>query len=266
MIYIIIKGSTMLIGTFLVWAGIGLILSALPLIIFLLYLVLFKKLARTSEHLLLVSVPSLIGYVMVFIVFYKNNSYSNLIAMMLAMSAFLITFLYVYWYSNNVRQKTALLTCGKRLPEFAVQNTHGNQVNSSILQGNKALIFFYRGNWCPLCMAQINEIAASYKKFSDKNIDVMFISPQPSHNTQKLAKKFNLPFKFYTDLNNKSAKKLGISHVFGLPMGFQLLGYESETVYPTVIAIDGKGVILYNDQAKNYRLRPEPEELLKIFD
>jgi peroxiredoxin len=115
-------------------------------------------------------------------------------------------------------------------------------------------------------MAQIDEIAASYKKFADNNINVVFIAPQSSKNTQKLAEKFNLDFKFYTDENNQSAKKLGIAHAYGLPMGFQVLGYDSETVYPTVIAIDENGIILYNDQTDNYRLRPEPEDLLKIFD
>ena len=186
--------------------------------------------------------------------------------MMLAMSAFGLTLLYIYWYSNNARIKAPLLTNGKALPEFNVQDSQGCAFSSQTLIGQKAIIFFYRGNWCPLCMAQIDEIAAAYKKFAEGKINVVFIAPQPSKNTKKLAEKFNLDFKFYTDTDNQSAKKLGIAHAYGLPMGFQMIGYESDTVYPTVIAIDENGVILYNDQTENYRLRPEPQDLLKIFD
>lgn len=266
MCFIIIQGISIILNTHLIWLGLGLILSALPFMTFLSNLLLVNKIARTSQHLFLVSFPSLAGYAMVFIVFYEDNSYTNLIAMMYAMSAFLITILYIYWYSNNARKKSPLITNGKALPEIFVQDFEGNQVNLQTLHDQKALIFFYRGNWCPLCMAQIVEIAASYKKFADGNINVVFIAPQSSKNTQKLAGKFNLNFKFYTDENNQSAKKLGIAHAYGLPMGFQVLGYDSETVYPTVIAIDENGIILYNDQTDNYRLRPEPEDLLKIFD
>ncbi len=114
-------------------------------------------------------------------------------------------------------------------------------------------------------MAQIDEVASAYQKFKANNIDVIFISPQSSKNTKRLASKFNLGFRFYIDKNNKAAKQLGILHKFGLPMGLQVLGYESHSVYPTIIAVDEKGVIMYSDQTSNYRVRPEPEELLKIF-
>jgi peroxiredoxin len=189
-----------------------------------------------------------------------------MVSMVYGLSAFLITYLYIYWYSNNKRIKAQSITNGKMLPEIIVQDIQNNQVDSKTLLGKKAVIFFYRGNWCPLCMAQIDEIAASYKKFAEKNINVVFIAPQSSKNTQKLANKFNLDFKFYTDKNNLSAKKLGIAHAYGLPMGFQVLGYDSDSVYPTIIAIDENGIIIYNDQTDNYRVRPEPEDLLKIFD
>jgi len=248
----------------LFYAG-GLILSALPLLLFLSYIMLFKRLARTSEYLLSVLIPSLFGYLMTLILFIKHTDINLMIGMMFALSAFLLTFLYIFWYSNNSRDITDKIKNNQQLPIFMVKDGDGNDISSTTFAGNKTLIFFYRGNWCPLCMAQIDEVANNYRKFAENNVDVVFIAPQSAKNTKSLAEKYNLSFKFYLDEHNQAAKKLDIVHKFGLPMGFQALGYDSDSVYPTIIALDENGVIIYNNQTANYRVRPEPEELFAIF-
>lgn len=48
-------------------------------------------------------------------------------------------------------------------------------------------------------------------------------------------------------------------------MGMEVLGYDSDTVMPTVIMTDATGKILFADLTDNYRLRPEPETFLKVF-
>ena len=225
----------------------------------------FRKIARTSEHMVVISVPSFLGYIIVLYQFYFNSDINILVAMFYSLSAFFITFLYIYWYSNNNRIKSAIIQNSQTLPEFTLFDNDGKSISSESFIGTQTLLFFHRGNWCPLCMAQIDEIADLYKKFEENNINLVFISPQPEQNTKRLAAKYKLSFNFYTDKNNKVAKQLGLVHMFGLPFGFQALGYDSHSVYPTVIAVDARGVVLYNDQTSNYRLRPEPQELLKVF-
>jgi hypothetical protein len=63
---------------------------------------------------------------------------------------------------------------------------------------------------------------------------------------------------FLRDPNSIAAKQLGILHKWGTPMGMQLLGYDSDTVMPTVILTDTQGQIIFSDQTDNYRVRPEP--------
>jgi len=260
LIFIVVLGVLKWLDSTSMLLSLGLVLSAIPLLLFLFYILVFKKLARTTRHLFIVSVSSFVGLVLVM---FDNTKQT--IDILLALSGFIITLLYIYWYSNNARNFDNELKNKNTLPKFTVKDLQGNEVSSECFHGNKSLIFFYRGNWCPLCMAQIDEVTANYKKFEENNIDVIFIAPQSSKNTKDLASKHNLSFSFYADENNKAAKKLGILHEYGLPMGFQVLGYESDSVYPTVIALDDKGVIIYSDQTSNYRVRPEPEELLKVF-
>jgi len=52
----------------------------------------------------------------------------------------------------------------------------------------------------------------------------------------------------------------------GLPFGFQVLGYDSDTVMPTIIITDKNGKILFADLTDNYRVRPEPSTFLKVLD
>ena len=48
-------------------------------------------------------------------------------------------------------------------------------------------------------------------------------------------------------------------------MGMQVLGYDSETVLPTVIITEAGGRILWADETDNYRVRPEPDVYLRII-
>lgn len=259
LVLIVVQGAMIAVASKNLILSLGVVFSALPLLVFLSYIMLFRKTARTDRHLLAVSIPTIVGLLLTLI----GNF--NTTAFLLTVSGVLITLIYIYWYSDNGRQHNNSLDKGEFLPKFVLKDTDGNEISSECFVNKKSLIFFYRGNWCPLCMAQIDEVATQYQKFKDNGVDVIFIAPQSSKNTKRLANKFNLNFQFYIDEKNKAAKQLGILHEFGLPMGFQVLGYESHSVYPTIIASDDTGLIVYSDQTDNYRVRPEPEELLKIF-
>jgi hypothetical protein len=72
-------------------------------------------------------------------------------------------------------------------------------------------------------------------------------------------------FNFLTDENNRAARLLGIAQPHGLPMGMQVLGYDSETVLPTVIITDAGGRIVWVHETDNYRIRPEPGTYLDVL-
>lgn len=44
-------------------------------------------------------------------------------------------------------------------------------------------------------------------------------------------------------------------------MGMQVLGYESDSVLPTVLLTDTQGLIVFSDQTDNYRVRPELKDI-----
>ena len=97
-------------------------------------------------------------------------------------------------------------------------------------------------------------------------MEVVLISPQPHKNSKELARKMAVDFHFLTDDKNSMARRLGLDHKSGVPFGMEVLGYDSETVLPTVIITDEQGKILFLDQTDNYRLRPEPATFLQVID
>jgi len=173
---------------------------------------------------------------------------------------------YDLWYSDLGSRSGGPLRVGASLPSFTLEEVDGTEVWSGDFRGCPALFVFYRGNWCPFCMAQIQELAGQYRELADRGVQVAFVSPQPHGHTRKLAERFDIPARFLVDPNNWAARDLGLDARFGLPMGMQVLGYDSETVMPTVILTDADEVILYVDLTDNYRVRPEPSDFLAVLD
>jgi peroxiredoxin len=123
---------------------------------------------------------------------------------------------------------------------------------------------FYRGNWCPLCMAQVAEIAGRYRELDEMGVSVTLISPQPLVETQKLAAAHATGFRFWVDTGNRVARELDIAVYGGVPFGVPG-DYDPHTVMPTVVVTNDNGRILYSDQTDNYRVRPEPDTFIAIL-
>jgi peroxiredoxin len=139
-------------------------------------------------------------------------------------------------------------------------------VSSESFKAKPHLLLFYRGNWCPFCTAQVEELAAAYQRLEASGVNVVLISSQSIKKNQSLAARFDIPITFLRDRDNEAARQLGILHAWGTPMGLQLLGYGLDTAMPTVILTDSTGKIIYADETDNYRLRPEPRDFEKLLE
>ncbi len=244
------------------FSWLGLALSAGSPLAFLAWLYLSGA-ARTSRHPVAVSVFCGLGVVMTMAVNWRYGTASGMVHLWAGL-CLLAWFVYLQWYSILSRHNNKNLVQGSLLPEFTLESLSGDTVSSATFRGKHHVFVFYRGNWCPLCSAQISELAANYRELQALDTEVVLVSSQPLSHSRKLAQKHEAPMQFMRDPENSAAKQLGIAHHFGTPMGLQALGYSNDTAMPTVIITDPDGTILFADETDNYRVRPEPELFLKI--
>ena len=221
----------------------------------------FSNVARSPANLPLFSGLAIVG---VLLVIWSERTLVGL-APMLALLGLAGTLIYIYWYSKLNRGEGAKVRLGDPLPDFTVTDVNGSPVTSQQLSDRPAILIFYRGNWCPLCIAQVKEMVAIYDDIRNMGVRVAFISPQPHDKTIALAKRFDVSFDFLSDQENQAARLLGIDSSHGLPMGMQALGYESETVLPTVIITDAKGRVAWVHETDNYRVRPDPDVYMEVL-
>ena len=242
------------------WAGAAVAALPMPLLI---GRFMFKAPARTSEYLPVLLLTSLAGtFLAAWEVYFEGTA--GILSLVCAGAATGFMLLYVFWYSRFGRHEDARISVGSKLPDFELTDLDGNVVRTSTLVGAASVFLFYRGNWCPLCMAQIGELVDRYQQMAELGITVYLISPQPESQTQALASKHDVPFRFLVDHENKVAESLEIAIANGVPAGVAG-GYDADTVMPTLIVTNERGTIVFADQTDNYRVRPEPDIFLAIL-
>lgn len=217
--------------------------------------------ARTSAHLHSVLLAGIAGAGIAF-------SLAGPVHLSLAAGAigFVLTPLYIYWYSHFPARDTQTLAVGQSLPDIALENLQGQTLTTAELTRRPAIWLFYRGNWCPLCMANIREVAEAYGDLHARGVEVYLVSPQNAAHTQSLAARYDVPLHFLRDPDNRAAQRLGILDKGGLPLGMQVFGYGNDVPMPTTFITAAGGRIVYSDLTDNYRVRPEPAAFIAELD
>ncbi len=250
-------------GSALAWTS--LLLLTLPILIFISWAMLRRRAARTSRHLPWVSAPALLGMTILAFSMARGAAHDPALFTS-AFAAAVGLLLYLYWYSTLNPPPGKTLEVGARLPLLELENAQAERVIIDPAGSGPLLLHFFRGNWCPFCMASVREYVAVLQEFAGRGIEVSFVSPQPAQRNDALAKEFDAPVRFLTDPALKTSSRLGLVQRFGTPLGLQMLGYLSHTVIPAVILTHAGGRIAYLEIADNYRIRSDPQEILRHLD
>lgn len=246
------------------WAWAGALLTVLPFIGLYVRAVTSDTLARTTHSLPVLSALTLGGLGLAAWAFAEDGfrAPGPVVLAVLGAAGF---FLFDFWYSSFGRRANSRLAPGQSLPRFEARDIQGRRVSSDELKGRPALYMFYRGNWCPFCRAQVREITARYRELTDRGVEVALVSPGDHDLTRRVAEIFEIPLHFWVDEGLAAARALGIVDEEGVPAGPLRRRHGRDTVLPTVVITDAQGRILFSDQTRNYRVRPEPEIFLRVL-
>lgn len=165
------------------------------------------------------------------------------------------------------------LKIGDQVPDFTVRDTDGKEIQLyELLKKAPVIINFFRGNWCPFCMAELANYQESIQEFQLPAEQFLFISPQMAKYSVKLKEEQNFDLTLIADEHNEIAHQFGL--VFSLSdnireifhhIEIDLSEINGDDAYelpiPATYVISSSGKITYAFVEVNYMLRAEPREV-----
>jgi peroxiredoxin len=170
-----------------------------------------------------------------------------------------------------------ILPAGTTAPDFELSEANGKLVRSSELRARGRLVIsFYRGRWCPYCVAQLEALQQVWPRIQARGASLVALSPQTQRHSSFTAEQHHLRFPLLSDAGNQVARKFGL--VYAIPdylkqqykrtfVNLPLCnGDESwELPLPATYVIESDGNVLFAEAHADYTRRMEPEEILTVL-
>ncbi|HVJ09351.1 MAG TPA: redoxin domain-containing protein [Acidisarcina sp.] len=170
-----------------------------------------------------------------------------------------------------------ILPVGAKAPEFTLPDSTGPMVHSSdMLALGPLVIDFFRGRWCPYCVTELEAWRGLYPALREMGTLMVAISPQTVRQNDFTAGQHSLPFPLLSDAGCEVAAKFGL--VYQVPEFHQqyyrsilvnvpfVNGDESWRLpLPATYVIDRDGTVLFAEAHADFRVRPEPTEILDLL-
>lgn len=179
--------------------------------------------------------------------------------------ALLAAGLVVWLLRRSGERASGRLVRGRRIPDFTVHTEDGEPAGPSDLRGLPAVLIFLRGNWCPFCSAQVENLTQHYRQINELGARLILVVPKPQQTTRRVADLFDVDFTFWTDPELTAARELGIHHPGGVPADYRD-DYGTDTMRPVSVVIDSEGMIRYANRSRDVRERPDPAEFVKVLE
>ena len=123
-------------------------------------------------------------------------------------------------------------TVGKAATDFTLKTHDGKSLTLSKLEGKRGVVLVFFATWCPSCMAEVPRVKNFVNLSKDKNILVYGVNIQQSRRiVNKFIKDRKVNYRILLDSDAKVTKAYKVTGI------------------PTVIGIDGQGIVRYRAHA-----------------
>lgn len=99
------------------------------------------------------------------------------------------------------------LQVGDKAPGFSAVDQSGKEIDLyALLETAPVVLFFYRGQWCPICKRYLKNFQDSLNILTEQRIHIIAVTPETSPNIQKTEKKTGAKFTILSDKDEKIMK------------------------------------------------------------
>jgi peroxiredoxin len=168
-----------------------------------------------------------------------------------------------------------ILPVGAKAPTFELPDQDGKPVGSStLLSRGRLLICFFRGRWCPFCLAQMEAMNHLFPAIRQAGASLVGIAPQTVKQCFFMHDQHQLKFPLLSDSGNQVARQFGL--VYKVPE-YQQNIYRStftnlpfingepswELPIPATFILEPDGTAQFASADPDYTRRSEPADLLR---
>jgi peroxiredoxin len=141
-------------------------------------------------------------------------------------------------------------------PDFAATDSESRTMRLSDYKGKRHVVLvFNRGFQCPYCRRHMAQLRQDYKKFVDRNTEIIAIGPEDAKSFADWWHNEHMPFVGIADPKHVIAKMYG-QKVNPLKFGRM----------PAFFVVDKEGKIRYSHYGNSMSDIPSDEEIISLLD
>ena len=147
---------------------------------------------------------------------------------------------------------------GSVAPDFTLPDDQGSPVRLQDLRGQRVLIYFYPKDMTSGCTRQAQGLRDHYQAFTDREVIVLGISPDPVERHVKFKTEENLPFTLLSDVDHT------VSQLYGVWQEKNMYGRKYMGIVRSSFIVDEDGKISH----VFFRVQPKKhvDQVLKALD
>jgi len=157
------------------------------------------------------------------------------------MKFFVSTFALLFFTQVAISQiNNEHLNIGDDAPLITGIDQFDKIINSDeILEKDKVLLLFYRGNWCPYCKKHLGELEKNLDNLSKKGVYVIVVTPEKPEKIKETSNKIKANFSIVFDQDNKIMNNYKVA--------FEV----NESNVPSYFSFTQKRITEYNEANNN---------------
>ena len=180
-----------------------------------------------------------------------------------------------------------LLPVGAIAPSFSLPDAAtGKLIHSAdLLALGPLVVNFFRGRWCPYCVTELETWRDLLPRIRQAGALLVAISPQTQRQNSFAAEQHHLSYPLLTDQHAALAAQFGITYTIppearayfrsilvNIPFANSGQSYDqaADTAWrlplPATFLLRQDGSIAFTEAHADFRVRPEPLDLLKVLD
>jgi peroxiredoxin len=180
-----------------------------------------------------------------------------------------------------------VLKVGAQAPAFTQEDalTHKPVRSADLLALGPLVVNFFRGRWDPYCVTELEAWRDLHADLRKRGALLVAISPQTTRQNNFTLQQHRLPYPLLSDPGAALAEQFGIAYtippehrtyfqsiLINIPFNNASLSYHNATEaswrlpLPAVFVIDRTNTVLFAEAHADFRVRPEPADILALLD